>query len=129
SGRRRGGRLSGCPAGGRRPPIGAARVPPGLVVATVHYLDPDVVAAFADYFRREMKPAFAAARAPVIAELVTEPGPNSFPKLPVRERDTVFAWFTAFASHAGFARYEAGVRRAHAARERASVEVLHQLAR
>jgi hypothetical protein len=120
---------SGFSMKGPRPPIGATRLPPGLVVATLHYLDPDAVPAFVDYFQRETKPALAAARVPVIAELVSEPGPNSFPRLPVRERDTVFVWFTAFASHAGFARYEAGVRRAHAARERASAEVLHQLAR
>lgn len=36
------------------------------------------------------------AGASVLARLVTEPAPNTFPRLPVREGENVFAWFAAY---------------------------------
>ena len=65
--------------------------------ATVYSVDKDAEAAFTDYFWRTIKPALVDAGATVLAFFVTEPSPNNFPALPVRENEHVFVWFAGFA--------------------------------
>jgi hypothetical protein len=67
----------------------------GDVLAFVHYLDESLTAPFAAWFQQAMWPAAEAAGARVLASFVSETGPNTFPRLPVRERDRVFVWLAA----------------------------------
>jgi len=79
-----------------RPGIGAPEVPGGVVVATLHYFERPVEASFLSWFESEVHPVLARAGASVLARFVTEPAPNTFPRLPVREGENVFVWFAAY---------------------------------
>lgn len=79
-----------------RPALGATDLPPGLVVATICYLAPRTEDEFAKFFEVTLKPHLEQAAATVLATLVTERDPNTFPRLPVREGETVFVWLCAF---------------------------------
>ncbi|MEI2297223.1 NIPSNAP family protein [Ensifer sp. MJa1] len=85
-----------------RPQPGAADGQRSLVVATTCYLAPRTEEAFARFFENTVKPHLVRASATVLAALVTEQSPNTFPRLPVREGETVFVWFSAFPSLAAY---------------------------
>jgi hypothetical protein len=69
----------------------------GVVLAHVHALrDPDT-RAFLAFFERAWVPLLWDANVAVGASYVTDPRPNAFPALPLRERDTVFIWFSRHA--------------------------------
>jgi hypothetical protein len=82
----------------RRTDPGAHEMPIGLVIATFCYLAPRTDDDFEELFARVLSPLLAAASAKVLASFVTERGPNTFPRLPVREGETVFVWFSSFES-------------------------------
>ncbi len=86
-----------------RPPVGTASPARGLVVANIYYFaaapDPD----FIRFFERTVLPALHDAGIPVLAYFITEKSPNNFPRLPVRENEHVFVWFSRFADQAGYA--------------------------
>jgi quinol monooxygenase YgiN len=65
----------------------------GEVLAFIHYLDDATTAPFAAFFERVMRPGVQAAGGRVLGAFATETSPNSFPQLPVREKDRVFVWF------------------------------------
>lgn len=67
-----------------------------LVVCHVHPLREPVDTALQDLFDGELVPAAEAAGARVLATFVTEDSPNTYPALPVREGETVLAWFAGF---------------------------------
>ena len=69
--------------------IGSRPLHAGLVVATICPLAAQVVPDVVTFFERTVQPALAAAGAPVAACLVTENQPNNFPRLPVREGESV----------------------------------------
>lgn len=69
----------------------------GLIVSTVCHLAPGTDGSFAELFIRDLGPLLAGTSAKVWASCVTERAPNDFPRLPVRERESVFVWFAAFA--------------------------------
>ena len=85
----------------------------GLVVATLYYFDDHfddhfdapAEADFLEWFARDLAPVLAETGAPVSATLVSHPGPNDFPALPVREGEHVFAWFARFADPAAYERH------------------------
>ena len=81
---------------GERAALDAGVPAPSIVVATVCDLDGVDGVAAADVFQRTIQPALSAAGAAVDALLVTEPGPNDFPALPVREGENVLVWFSSF---------------------------------
>lgn len=85
-----------------RPAPGAADIQRGLVVATICYLAPRTEDEFAGFFETVVKPYLERASATVLAALVTERSPNTFPPLPVREGETVFVWFSAFPDLAAY---------------------------
>lgn len=87
-----------------RPEPGSDGSAPGLIVATTCYLAPKTEGAFSEFFERDVKPVLTQASAKVIAALVPERSPNTFPRLPVREGETVFVWLSGFP---GVAAYEA----------------------
>jgi hypothetical protein len=90
-----------------RPPPGTARIPAGLVVATIYYLEPSSADQFPDFFDTALVPALRSAGASILAVFVTEPAPNNFPRLPVREGVRVLVYFAAFADEAAHERHRA----------------------
>jgi hypothetical protein len=77
---------------------GAKPGPAGIVVATIYYLWKDPKEGFSDFFVTEMMPEIAAAGLPMIAAYVPERTPNNFPRLPVRQSENLFVWFTRLAT-------------------------------
>lgn len=69
-----------------------------LIVATTYFLRPHADGDFATVFARTVAPALAEARAAPFASFATEHAPNSYPRLPVRENETVFVTLTRFDS-------------------------------
>lgn len=96
---------------GGRAPAGATAIPPGLVVATVYTLAPPLADGFPAFFRRTVAPRLAASGARPIAVFETEPAPNTFPRLPVREGERAFVWFARFADPAEYERHVETLRR------------------
>jgi quinol monooxygenase YgiN len=72
----------------------------GLVNAHIYYFEPGREREFVPFFEREVRPALKAAGIEVRASFVTETRPNTFPRLPVRDKDFVFVWFATFADDA-----------------------------
>jgi hypothetical protein len=84
------------------PPRDAQGAGKGLVVASIVYLRSTTPGEFVDFFEKELKPEWEKAGMPVVAELATETSPNNFQKLPVREGERVFIWFTTFEDSAAY---------------------------
>lgn len=101
----------------------------GVVAATIHYLDAEATDAFAAFFAMDMAPRLAAAGASIVAVLATEGSPNTFPRLPVREGEHVFLWFSAFPGLDALKRHQAALQQPSNWREGAPAEVLRQLMR
>jgi hypothetical protein len=55
-------------------------------------------------FETTIRPQLEAVGLPVLASFVTESSPNNFPRLPVREDEHVFVWFTRSAGQADYER-------------------------
>jgi quinol monooxygenase YgiN len=93
---------SGFPApASARPPAGQATAghatpPPSRVLVTLYYRDRPFDQAFADFFDRLARPVLTGAGATPLACLQTEHAENTFPALPVRTGENVFAWLTRF---------------------------------
>jgi hypothetical protein len=81
---------AGFAPGGTCAPFGATAVPKGMVVAAICYFAEPVTAGIIGTFRS------AASGANTVAVLATEHAPNTFPRLPVRERENVLVWVTLF---------------------------------
>ena len=95
----------------RRPEPGLNDASGGLVVATTYSFDRPVDADFLDFFEGTLARAAEDAGASVLAYLVTESGPNTFPALPVREGENVFVWFSGFADREAYDRHVAALER------------------
>jgi hypothetical protein len=77
-----------------------------LLAATIYYLEEPAEVAFLDFFEGELAPALRAAGASIDAYYTTEPSPNNFPRLSVRENEPVLVWFSGFSNaraHRSFA--------------------------
>jgi hypothetical protein len=75
----------------------------GVVVATIYYLWKDPAEGFAAFFAEQMAPQLAAAGLPVLGAYVPENAENTFPRLPVRQHEKVFVWFTRADDQAAYA--------------------------
>jgi quinol monooxygenase YgiN len=80
-----------------RAPIDAEGSGRGVVVATVCSLPPETEAGFGSFFCQAIAPTLTAAGARIVAALASEHSPNTYPRLPVRAGETVFAWMLTFA--------------------------------
>jgi hypothetical protein len=109
----------------KRPPVGAERVPSSLIVATIYYFEAPVAAGFVDFFEQTLDPVAKSLGATISAYFVTENSENTFPALPVRVGENVFAWFSIFQHPAAYENYVAALSRS----ERWPVEVSKELAR
>lgn len=92
-----------------RPPVGAKAAGTALIVATIYYFESPVTDDFVAFFEKAMKPAVSAAGASVLAYFVTEPSKNNFPRLPVREGENVFVWFSSFRDETSYLLHQAGL--------------------
>ncbi len=96
---------SGFPSADRpRPPQGSTVIPRGLMIANIDSFASPVTAEFVDSFESTVKPELQAAGVTVRASYVSETSPNNFPRLPVRESDHVFVWFSSFADASDYER-------------------------
>lgn len=79
---------------GERAPPETAAVSNGLVTANICYFERPVPASLIEIFRRTSASFIdAVSGARVVGVFVREPGPNSFPALPVRQGENVLVWF------------------------------------
>jgi quinol monooxygenase YgiN len=87
------------PAAARLP---AAATPAGSsrILITLYYRDQPFDQDFADFFDRRARPALIEAGATPLASLQTEHAENTFPALPVRTGENVFASLARFPSEA-----------------------------
>jgi quinol monooxygenase YgiN len=88
-----------------------AAKPGGVVVANLWRLWAEPDAEFVAFFEATVKPELEAAGLPVTATFLPVREPNSFPRLPMREGEKLFVWFTR-ADSAGA--YAAAVKRLEA---------------
>ncbi len=84
------------------PPPGARGHGKGLLLASIVYLQRRSPSEFGEFFAKELQPHWERAGTSVIAQLVSEHSPNTFPSLPVREGENVFVWFSLFPDPAAF---------------------------
>jgi hypothetical protein len=73
----------------QRPSI-ESELPPGIVLATIHYLPAPADADFLSFFEEVIAPVLLEAGARVLGLFATEHSPNNFPRLPLREGENVF---------------------------------------
>jgi len=83
----------------------------GLVVATVYPLAEPADDGFGAFFAGELASALAASGAGVLATFATEPSPNTYPRLPVREGEEVSVWFARFADREAYEAHAAALAR------------------
>ena len=82
-----------------RPPAGhQATAAPSRLLVTLYYRDRPFDPAFTTFFEHEARPLLAAAGAAPLAWFQTEYAENTFPALPVRTGEHVFAWLALFPS-------------------------------
>jgi quinol monooxygenase YgiN len=92
---------SGFPApAAARPPAGRTPAPASRVLVTLYYRDRPFGPDFTDFFDRQARPVLAANGATPLACLQTEYAENTFPALPVRTGEHVFAWLARFPGQA-----------------------------
>jgi hypothetical protein len=96
---------SGFEIKGDRPQVGTKQNSKGLVVGTICYFDDPVTDDFVGFFEGKLKPLLIDAGASILASFVTDHSVNTFPRLPVREGENVFVWFSAFRDQAAYDDY------------------------
>lgn len=74
--------------------------PGSVVTAAIHLLCRPVDAAFLRWYTADVEPILERAGSPRLALLETEPAPNSFPRLPVREGEFAVVRFSRFRDQA-----------------------------
>nr|AYM52439.1 NIPSNAP family containing protein [Corallococcus sp.] len=82
--------------GTSRPPPGADARPDSRVEVTLCYLKAPADEALTACFDQHVRPVLTELGAPPKALFQTEPAENTFPALPVRTGEHVFAWLTVF---------------------------------
>jgi hypothetical protein len=75
---------------------GHAKAAPSRVLVTLYYRDRPFDQAFTDFFDRQARPVLIGTGATPLACLQTEHAQNTFPALPVRTGENVFAWLARF---------------------------------
>ena len=67
--------------------------PAGEILAFIHYVDEALIAPFATFFAEHIAHRAQTAGAELLASFASETSPNTYPQLPIREKDRVFVWF------------------------------------
>lgn len=92
-----------------RPERTAQPASAGLIVATIYYLWKDPAEGFTRFFQSRLAQELATAGLPVLGAYVAEPTPNNFPRLPVRQHEKVFVWFTRASDVAAYEKAKANL--------------------
>ena len=100
-----------------------------LIVATIYFLSSPVDAGFVESFEKTVKSAVIGSGATVLAYFVTEHSKNTFPALPVREGENVFALFAGFNDPAAYERHIAALAQSPPWRDENSKELARRLQR
>ena len=95
-----------------REPAGSAP-PSSLVVATIYSVRPGAARDLPEFFRRRVLPSLRDAGIVLRAAFKSEHAPNTYPALPVREREEVFVWFASFDNVEAHARSFERLERSH----------------
>jgi aminopeptidase N len=82
------------------PPPGTRGPGKGVLVASIVYVERNTPSEFGEFFQTQLQPRWEQAGAPVLAQMVSEHSPNTYPGLPVREQENVFVWFSLFPDQA-----------------------------
>jgi len=82
--------------GAMRPPLNAPEEAVSVHTAFIFPLAPERADAFPAYFATTLLPALVDSGAPSGARFVTEESENTFPRLPVRDKERVFVWIGRF---------------------------------
>lgn len=110
---------SGFGAPAPRPAPGGGMPAASMVIVNIHYLWKDPGEGFTSFFLDQMAPDLRAVGIPVLGAYVTQTSENTFPRLPVRQAEKVFVWFTRISD---VGHYKAAMRRVIASRQwRASI--------
>ncbi len=96
-----------------RPPVGARDVPESIVSVTVLCQDRCTSAETARYFIDTAVPILRETGAEPVAVFVTDPSPNTFPRLPVRD-DNALVWVSRFDTDDDLAEHRASLSRSPA---------------
>lgn len=100
--------------------LNANKIPKGLFIANIEYLDMPANDEFVDFFDQMLKPDLVKAGAVILGCFVTEDRPNTFPALPIREGEQVFVWFASFEDETAFENYLTALSRSPGWREKNS---------
>ncbi|RDZ26838.1 NIPSNAP family protein [Lysobacter silvisoli] len=87
-----------------RAAVDGARNQRSLYVAGICSLNSPAEEGFTDLFDTAFAPLLRASGAELVATYLTDPSPNTFPRLPVREGERVFVWFARYADEDHWAR-------------------------
>lgn len=98
------------PANGAAP-LSGRYGPGGVVTIATCALAPGREGDFAGTWARDVRPLVESAGARIDGAFVTEHGPNTFPRLPVRVGHSVFVWISAFPNRAALAGHTATLAR------------------
>lgn len=92
-----------------RPGADASALPPDVIVVTIYTLVRSAVDGFAEWFDAIVKPQLIMSGGRPIALLETEPGENTFPRLPVREGEHAFVCMARFNGLAAYRQHIAAL--------------------
>jgi hypothetical protein len=88
------------PSTSKLPPAGTRGPGKGVLVASVVYIERQTPREFGEFFQQQLQPRWEQAGGTVIAQLVSEHSANTYPTLPVRDKEDVFVWFSLFPDQA-----------------------------
>jgi hypothetical protein len=111
----------------QRAPLPATHDPPGLLVATIYYLDAPADADFVDFFEHRVAPALRESGISVCGYFASETSANNFPRLPVRENEPVFVWFGLHRAQGDYQNRVAALTGAKRWRDDLAIELRHRL--
>jgi NIPSNAP len=100
-----------------------------LVRISIHYLAGVSRDLFADFFNSTIRPLVADASGTALAALTTETQPNDFPRLPVREHESLFVWMARVADASAESRLTSQLANRSGWRDRVSEQLLPALMR
>jgi NIPSNAP len=87
--------ISGFKVKRQRPRFVANRKRTAIIVATIYCVE-TTAEEFVSFFERKLKSVLKQTGAGMLAYFTTESSANTFPRLPVREGENVFVWFSRF---------------------------------
>jgi NIPSNAP len=85
-------------AAGKRVSYGTKVMQEGIFICTIYYLKQSPDEEFLTFFEQKVMPQLVKAKITVVASYIPERSENNFPRLPVRERENIFVWFSSSAN-------------------------------